>query len=628
MQLTRLVAVLLAVVVSLPLALAVPLLGLPEENAQHGGTGGHLPPVERNVEVVGQLTFRDASAGRVSDVAALGAYAYLGAYWEPDCKKGGVYVVDISDPSAPRQVQFIKTPDNVYVSEGVQALSLDTAHFQGDLLVYSNEICDRAKQASVGGVTLVDVTDPRHPVKLAENAGDFTPPAIDGADVAHTIHSAFAWQAGSRAFVVTVDVEEREDVDILEITDPRRPVLLRELDLNDLDIEQPGVRGADSSLHDVTVKLVDGTWIMLLAYWDGGYVQLDVDDPAAPVFIDDTDFTFPDPELAAHGITASPEGNAHQAEFSHGNAYFVATDEDFSPVGVVFQIASGTNAGEYDGDQFAWTVPISSLADAAIAGPTIYGGYACADDVASIPPPSALDGVAAAGEDRILVVQRGPVQDPDHAHAACFFSEKVEAAQNAGYDAVIVANHHTGSGAGDSPDAAACGSQGHEFAVTIPGACLGHRAFHLLFNSAPAYDVPYAAGTEPAIGTIGERVRITEEFNGWGYVHLYDAAGAEIDTYAIPEAMDPAYSTGYGDLTVHEVATDPDEDLAYFSYYAGGFRVARFGSEGIAEVGAYIDADGSNFWGVEVWEHPETGVEYVLASDRDSGLWIFQYTGP
>jgi hypothetical protein len=28
----------------------------------------------------------------------------------------------------------------------------------------------------------------------------------------------------------------------------------------------------------------------------------------------------------------------------------------------------------------------------------------------------------------------------------CFFSEKVEAAQVAGYDAVLIANHHAGSG--------------------------------------------------------------------------------------------------------------------------------------------------------------------------------------
>lgn len=102
----------------------------------------------------------------------------------------------------------------------------------------------------------------------------------------------------------------------------------------------------------------------------------------------------------------------------------------------------------------------------------------------------------------------------------------------------------------------------------------------------------------------------------------------QIDTYAIPEAQDPDFALGFGDLCVHEVATDPrpGSKVAYFSYYAGGFRVAEYGNEGIQEVGAFIDEGGSNVWGVEVHEHPD-GQYYVLASDRDYGLYILQYTG-
>ena len=37
-----------------------------------------------------------------------------------------------------------------------------------------------------------------------------------------------------------------------------------------------------------------------------------------------------------------------------------------------------------------------------------------------------------------------------------------------------------------------------------------------------------------------------------------------------------------------------------------------------------VTAHGNNFWGVEVHRHPN-GQKYVLASDRDSGVWIFQY---
>jgi hypothetical protein len=53
--------------------------------------------------------------------------------------------------------------------------------------------------------------------------------------------------------------------------------------------------------------------------------------------------------------------------------------------------------------------------------------------------------------------------------------------------------------------------------------------------------------------------------------------------------------------------------------------VVEYGKNGIQEVGAFIDEGGNNFWGVEVW-HDEHGEQFVLASDRDLGLYIFKYT--
>ena len=46
----------------------------------------------------------------------------------------------------------------------------------------------------------------------------------------------------------------------------------------------------------------------------------------------------------------------------------------------------------------------------------------------------------------------------------------------------------------------------------------------------------------------------------------------------------------------------------------------------IVERGHFIDDGGNNFWGVQVFERD--GIEYVAASDRDFGLYIFRYTGP
>jgi hypothetical protein len=44
----------------------------------------------------------------------------------------------------------------------------------------------------------------------------------------------------------------------------------------------------------------------------------------------------------------------------------------------------------------------------------------------------------------------------------------------------------------------------------------------------------------------------------------------------------------------------------------------------IDPVGGVTKAGGNNLWGVEVRTHPDTGEEYILAGDMDSGLWIFQ----
>ena len=140
-----------------------------------------------------------------------------------------------------------------------------------------------------------------------------------------------------------------------------------------------------------------------------------------------------------------------------------------------------------------------------------------------------------------------------------------------------------------------------------------------------AFDNPCETLTPPPLSPSVE-VSIIPIFDGWGYVHLYDARTFKtLAHWALPEAIDPAYATGFGTLSVHEVATDPRRNRAYVSHYSGGLRVLDFGRGGIKEVGAYIDAAGNNFWGVEVHYMPGASEPIVLASDRDSGLWIFQY---
>ncbi len=85
---------------------------------------------------------------------------------------------------------------------------------------------------------------------------------------------------------------------------------------------------------------------------------------------------------------------------------------------------------------------------------------------------------------------------------------------------------------------------------------------------------------------------------------------------------------------MHEVKTDPraGKYLAYASWYDAGLRVLSFGPNGIKEIGHYIGAGGNDFWGVYPLQQGKAGPAssarpLLLMSDRDTGLWIFRYTG-
>jgi hypothetical protein len=164
-----------------------------------------------------------------------------------------------------------------------------------------------------------------------------------------------------------------------------------------------------------------------------------------------------------------------------------------------------------------------------------------------------------------------------------------------------------------------------------------------MFNDPPAY--AGAEGADIPVGALGEKYIATTEFDGWGYVQLHDARDPNLritDSYAVPEALDESFAEGFGTLSVHEVKTDPrpDVNLAYFSYYHAGLRVAEFGPRGIEEVGHFIDEGGNFFWGVFPIGDETAGHGYpgdpargesqrpdILLSDRDFGLYIVQYTG-
>jgi hypothetical protein len=572
-------------------------------DAQHGHEEGHLDPIldDPSIEVVSELAMSRVTEGGIADIAVYGDYAYLNAWGGAgNCGRNGTHVVDISDVTDPVEVAFINAKEGSFPGEGAHVISLDTPAFTGDVLLTNNELCKAG--VGFGGINLHDVTDPTDPSPLAVGFGDHD----DGKNrkkSANQVHSVFGWQDGDKAYAVMVDNEEATDVDIVDITNPRKPKLIAEHDLATLFPQivedDPGL--TEVFLHDMIVKEIDGRQVMLLSYWDGGYVLLDVDDPVSPGYLADSDFGTID-SLPADGLPVPPEGNAHQAEFTLDNRFVIAADEDFSPFALTARnVTDGTELSASPGSDTT-PLPVGET----LTGQAVFAGRACDGDPIQGAPES-VDPV-------IAVVERG----------LCDFTQKVTNVVAAGgYDAILIFNRTAADGcesslgmtvAGDLPTfGVAPRSQGYAIfdAEYDLDACLAGDGSQL----API-----------ALGALGDNLTFASYFDGWGFVRLLDAEDmTEIDAYAIPESRDSAFADGFGDLSVHEVATSlQDPGLAYLSYYAGGLRVITVDGNGIEEVAAFIDEGGNNFWGIEAFERD--GVEYIAASDRDKGLYIFRYT--
>lgn len=608
--------------------------GHADKDEQHGTPGGHLEASSKDVTLVGRLDLTSIPGG-IADVAAFGDHAYLNTF-APECiNRGGtgtgVHVVDVRDPKNPRKVNFLPAERNSYPGEGVHVFE-----FEGrSILVHNNENC---ATPVTSGFAVWDVTDPVNAFKVGQY-GDALP-AVAG-QTFHSTHSVqgFVWQG--RAYAVAVDNNELKDVDIFDLTPALRgtgpAVLVSERGLEDWPGAQGRYANGDSVFHhDMQQKVIDGRNLLLVSYWDAGQVLLDISDPANPLYVTDSDFSSPDPESGF----AVPEGNSHQSQWSSDGRFVLSSDEDFSPTRTLCEVTSGPAAGATGCGEFGWTVPLSTRFGSRIEGRTVYGGSGCLEDVngngvsdRDEVPPASVTGAT------IVVFTRG----------TCVFSRKVESGELAGYEAVAIANSHGGSRNGLLPDSFVCGSLGHAYTPKIHAVCLGHRAGHTLFGSAPRYVGADAGpgGDMPAIGTLGASLRATGGvFDGWGYVHLHDATKPGlpvIDTYAVPEAMDPAFASGFGNLTVHEVKTDPraGSRMSYASWYDAGLRVLKFGPGGIQEVGHFIAEGGNDFWGVAPLLQGQANLNdrdrgrgredgkrpLLLMSDRDSGLWILRYSG-
>lgn len=542
--------------------MAALLLALTLISAPAGANHGGSPST--TLDLVGELDL-ELPGENITDVWAFGNHAYLGTFDDIVCSKDftGVHIIDISDPTAPEKVGFIASPPGTRAND-VKVHHIETPHFSGEILVHSNEPCGSPylPRLNANGVAFIPGQDG---IAIYDVTDPTKPRSLKRTFGNYPVHNTFSWQDGNNAYMLVVDDVNERDVHIVDITKPQSPKEIAVTGAPDWPDATDNIGDGEIFLHDVWAQ--DG--IAYLSYWDLGLVLLDVSDPANPVFLGDSDYIDPDP---LSGV--APEGNSHVAVPNADGSRVLMGDEDFA--------AGALTLFEFDGTEFpategAFTPPVFTLPGATFSGPVHWtGGEGCSE--------GEFDRPANPGE--VALIQRG----------TCFFSTKAANAQALGYAGFIVANN-----VGDGLLTMVAGT---DDVITIPGFFVGESTGEVM---------KAAEG-----GTL-----LTEGiFDGYGYLRLLDVSDpaniVELDQFATENVF--TNPPPPGDRTMHNVVVD-DGTLAYVSWYVEGMRVVDFSGDTLTEV-AHWQRDDTNFWGVYLHDHPD-GNTYILGSDRNSGLFIF-----
>lgn len=293
-----------------------------------------------NMELVGH----DDLGGRGfnADVAVHEGFAYVGHWgfedWAtgnarfcPAAPRSGVAVVDTRNPALPVRVATLQNPAGTS-AEDVNVFTARYGPLAGrDIAAVGIQVCggSRYDASLFRGVQLFDVTDPAAPVEVGRlNTGCCTR-GLHETDVAHRtdLRRTFMYAsvpASGYPDAVTAsgvrDQQGRGDFRLIDVTDPTNPVEVSDWGVvsDHVDGLPVGGQGCDPDGnygHSATPS-EDGK-LAFVAYWDSGFIALDVSDPAHPVYRGRT--TYP----------ASADGDGHSSSFDASRRLLFTADEDF-----------------------------------------------------------------------------------------------------------------------------------------------------------------------------------------------------------------------------------------------------------------------------------------------------------
>jgi hypothetical protein len=223
----------------------------------------------------------------------------------------GVEVVDISNPKKPKNIAFIPAHENSYVGEGVHVVRADTPSFKGDILIHNNETATlRPSRPRVprSGTFRIRGTRSRCRSTSATRI-----PRCRGRPITRrtaltcssSVMCCRAARTGSSRRCKTTRIWRTSTSSTCRIRALRSSC--RSGDSRTGPAQGSYANGDTVFHHDMQHKRIRGHDFLLASYWDAGHVLLNIDNPANPVVVGDSDFRLPDPLMPAFVF---PEGSA------------------------------------------------------------------------------------------------------------------------------------------------------------------------------------------------------------------------------------------------------------------------------------------------------------------------------
>ncbi len=326
---TRLHLLVLLAVLLTPLALTV--TGAQAEGQKEGAA--------LNMEVVGHTDL--GNRGFNADVWFHDGYAYVGHWgfgdWAsredgrfcPSAPDSGVAVIDARDPANPQQVATLQNPPGTSAEDVVVYTATYGPLAGRDIAVSGIQYCGGSRYDADAdrGLMLWDVTDPAAPIQIGYlNTGCCTR-GVHEFEVQHRadLGRTFAYLSvptsrypDSATASGYRDAGGDGDFRLVDITDPTNPVQVSDWGIQDIGGPFSVGQGcdADANYGHGAEPSDDGT-LVFVAYWDSGFVALDLTDPAVPVYLGRTIYP------------AYADGDAHSSSYDDARRVLFTADEDF-----------------------------------------------------------------------------------------------------------------------------------------------------------------------------------------------------------------------------------------------------------------------------------------------------------